>query len=386
MLGVEPGSRPEYPLSYAAGRISLPKSHLDGILKKLAPAWYFGQIKQIREPDVSADSYITRRLAYCPKCMKENYHSVFHNMAGVCKCPLHHVKLVKVNASPNAMKIVFKPSSEGDIFNAHEGILPFERRVAPSVYQYVDYHRLEYILPISPLEKELYDIASLMLFEKQPDAVIPLSKTSISKKDLKEILAAKLRADHAPGKNLFSYDSTKFLSNELSVRNIGAEFLYLKVFHLYQKYVKSFDRTTYECIRSIEEGVNITKDDIKSLAICFIWSIIDTRDVFDAFTTDYIFKPGSYTFHYRYIQNPFYEGIFSTWCFDDSYDPNSPADLFVAFIKCINDCFNYLWDQFCSIADTAGGINSLSAWKLHKYPVYYLVRNEEGSRILRYDE
>ena len=395
ILGINPGNKKEYQISFAAGCINLYEESFENTLKKLVPRWYLEQIHNIQMPDFPSDSIITNHLMYCPECEKESYHSLFHNIAGIQVCPLHHTVLKKCPDSPNALKIIFnvKDNTE-NVYNAHTCILPCNRKVSQSYYLNVKYRRLNYILPISPLlsdsSKSIINYPEMLLNTTPPDSIITIPKTNLSNLEIFISLLDEIRKLDTPvGIPYVSSDvhlSTDY--REYSFSKVGAISLYRNIWIMYKKYIKMFDSVTYENMLRIRDGYMISANDLKSLALCFIWIMADCENPIDAFSVRYIFYSASEDFNYHYELNPLYESIFlkDNNSRNSTHEYDKKADLLIAQLAIQNDCFNYLWNQFQMLSQDLCCIYSKTAWELIKYPMYYLTVVDKKVEILRYNK
>lgn len=136
--------------------ISSSKNDIDRIIAKLTPQGYIQQFEFfISKGDIA--SFFTDKIMYCPKCMKNGYHSVLHQLKGINKCPFHpDISLI----SYTKQRYVFGRQSSyegghGNVKRAHkffanelwkkcidfenplELILPTEWTVMPEVEEYI---------------------------------------------------------------------------------------------------------------------------------------------------------------------------------------------------------------------------------------------------------
>ena len=79
----------DYFLSYGIFcNISSKVNDFDKIISNLVPEWYKAQLEEVtNKRDIS--DFFTDKISYCPECMKNGYHSIFHQLKGIRKCPFH---------------------------------------------------------------------------------------------------------------------------------------------------------------------------------------------------------------------------------------------------------------------------------------------------------
>ena len=68
--------------------VSSYKNDINDIIGQLSPAWHKKQLRDMFDKD-DISPFISKQLKFCPKCMENGYHSVFHQLKGVRKCPFH---------------------------------------------------------------------------------------------------------------------------------------------------------------------------------------------------------------------------------------------------------------------------------------------------------
>lgn len=69
--------------------ISIDDKDMKRTMKVLLPRGYSKQFDSLRDIATASPSIISRKLKYCPVCMKSGYHSVLHQAGGVQHCFIH---------------------------------------------------------------------------------------------------------------------------------------------------------------------------------------------------------------------------------------------------------------------------------------------------------
>ena len=104
------------------------------LLDVILPDDYYNHVKAFATDCEALNTVLTDfQFAYCPECMKENYHSVLHNITNMKCCPFHKVPLIHTDISYRTGCIRYSSSSE-DIMNVKDCILPCERVVDDKFY------------------------------------------------------------------------------------------------------------------------------------------------------------------------------------------------------------------------------------------------------------
>ena len=68
--------------------LSQAQNDIDDIISRFVPVWYIAQVREwASKPGISF--FLSEMIHYCPECMKNGYHSIFHQLKGLEKCPFH---------------------------------------------------------------------------------------------------------------------------------------------------------------------------------------------------------------------------------------------------------------------------------------------------------
>lgn len=90
-LGIRTSARTAHDrfLSYGIFcNISSNVNDFDKIFSSFVPEWYKTQLDEFTSKRDISD-FFTDKISYCPECMKNGYHSIFHQLKGIKRCPFH---------------------------------------------------------------------------------------------------------------------------------------------------------------------------------------------------------------------------------------------------------------------------------------------------------
>jgi hypothetical protein len=160
------------------------------LIAKLTPEWYIDELHQFPEIKYKGETHYAEKknggaiafykgLYICPLCMKENYHSYYHNVVGVQNCFIHDVPLIKQDCLYNISCIKNDPKENKTFNNAFFGILPTERTVDNNVYLNNNIRfRFDKIYPvlIQRQNETNPSMWHLLSGDKEPDRIIQIPK------------------------------------------------------------------------------------------------------------------------------------------------------------------------------------------------------------------
>lgn len=116
----------------------------------LLPEWYLNQtfIFRKRGTEEKEAVQINNTIMYCPECMKENYHSLLHNVIGAQICPFHKIKLVQTDLLYATSSLYIDLRNKFEQWNVANSILPCERTIKMSFYNQIQTPEYDYFLPV----------------------------------------------------------------------------------------------------------------------------------------------------------------------------------------------------------------------------------------------
>ena len=116
----------------------------------LLPEWYLNQTSIFRKrgTEEKESLQISNTIIYCPECMKENYHSLLHNVIGTKICPFHKIKLVQTDLLYATSSLYIDLRNKFEQWNVANSILPCERTIKMSFYNQIQTPEYDYFLPV----------------------------------------------------------------------------------------------------------------------------------------------------------------------------------------------------------------------------------------------
>lgn len=382
----------EYFLSYGIFcNISSTVNDFDNIFSNLVPEWYKAQLEEITSKRDISD-FFTDKISYCPECAKNGYHSIFHQLKGIQKCPFHpktimlvYLKERYVLGSQSPYKGESKQMKRYRVFisktmfarnvidfeDSSQLPLPLDREEMPEIEDFFALHGFrkdfDYIKAIGA---DLFDkniipkIGSFLLdFELEPDVIIEDVKAT----DVQIIDVMNERIS----RNALKCSK---IANNLS--RLIFKYVYLQMFIKEKLKPYTYDEIDYKCYQ-IERGRFISCNDELGIILLYLLfltgderieeSLSIIRDVTDVSER---YKPG-----YQYYQ--------SEICI---HDLQISEFSIAAQYYILEDYMNTNFDKFIDYVKTYGGMEKpLMRSDLILYPAHmiYMERNNMV-KIYRY--
>ena len=355
-------------------------------LEIITPKWYREFIYKMSK----FGNIYENSVVYCPECMKEHYHSVFHNIRGVKKCFIHDCELIKTNIRYNLSTIVYDVDNIDDFNNVKNFILPINRREVPAFYNIKGYQMPQKLNILERKETAPFSYLPSMLFNKNQNPVFeykPNNFTSVNEffmclkqiiKDWKTPRVIDLRKNN---------DSNKCVRMSLSRFDVGAKTEITDVFeyYLYFKRCKLMEESNI--IISLHEKFEIEEFLMKDAVIknspeedfalrySFIWGIYPVKKPFDAGNCKIVTQYRSLS---RSYDNKPYNSNLGNYISNYNLNDSEFMDLQLIQLKILEDEFDLLWEQYKELAARPQGINACSGWKELQIPEYYIIQNTNG--------
>lgn len=382
----------EYFLSYGIFcNISSTINNFDKIFSNLVPEWYKAQLEEITSKRDISD-FFTDKISYCPECAKNGYHSIFHQLKGIQKCPFHpktimlvYLKERYVLGSQSSYKGESKQMERYRVFisktmfarnaidfeDSSQLPLPLDREEMPEIEDFFALHGFrkdfDYIKAIGA---DLFDkniipkIGSFMLdFELEPDVIIEDVKAT----DVQIIDIMNERI------NRNALKCSKIANNP---SRLIFKYAYLQMFIKEKLKPYTYDEIDYKCYQ-IERGRFISCDDKLGIILLYLLfltgderieeSLSIIRDVTDVSEK---YKPG-----YQYYQ--------SEICI---HDLQISEFSIAAQYYILEDYMNTNFDKFIDYVKTYGGMEKpLMRSDLILYPAHMIyVERNNMVKIYRY--
>ena len=353
--------------------------------------WYKAQLEEITSKRDISD-FFTDKISYCPECAKNGYHSIFHQLKGIQKCPFHpktimlvYLKERYVLGSQSSYKGESKQMERYRVFisktmfarnaidfeDSSQLPLPLDREEMPEIEDFFALHGFrkdfDYIKAIGA---DLFDkniipkIGSFMLdFELEPDVIIEDVKAT----DVQIIDIMNERI------NRNALKCSKIANNP---SRLIFKYAYLQMFIKEKLKPYTYDEIDYKCYQ-IERGRFISCDDKLGIILLYLLfltgderieeSLSIIRDVTDVSEK---YKPG-----YQYYQ--------SEICI---HDLQISEFSIAAQYYILEDYMNTNFDKFIDYVKTYGGMEKpLMRSDLILYPAHMIyVERNNMVKIYRY--
>lgn len=381
----------DYFISYGIFcNISSNINDINDIISNLVPEWYKNQTEEVfSKRDIS--DFFSDKINYCPKCMKNGYHSILHQLKGLQKCPFHkkeslvtylkqryvfgaqapytgdHKNLERLKIACRNVGVI----STIDFENPSQFPLPVDRKNMPEITEFFQELGLrkdfDYIKPIAAdiFDKNIIpEIGSFLLnYELKPDIIIQNIKeadTSIIEKMNRRIKESGIVCQ----KNLDSKHRISF------------KYIYMQVFVVEKLMPYTYDEIDYKCYQ-IERGRFISYDDELGILLLYLLYVTGDERIEDSLSvireTNQV--KSKYSAGYRYYPSELciHELDISSFCIAAQY-------------YILEDYMNTNFIKFMEYAKELGGMKKpLMRGDLILCPAHmiYVEQNEEN-KLYRY--
>ena len=342
---------------------------------------FIDEAGKMSESDFDRLMDIYNNLVYlCPICAEVNYHSIFHTIAGLEICPFHHIRMVKTNITFDISSCTGRDRKRR-IEAFRKGIF-FNSRSGREVDDFVRNSTCRRIIAISTnsADGKLCHAGSV-LFGKYSEKILACVKESEDQTDpgylfLDWVNSTRLIGDFWSRKY---YTIDRHLFNNVSKIRL-LEYYIIKQF--IQKYDNPYYKRIYEHVtEDLVSGRRIHYWETFLLKLCYVWAVVDCKEPVEALQTYRLFHPSTGTLHFRQISGVSAVDLLSQLCDDLNYSATAYQ---IAYII-LKDQFDYLFQQYVSLASRKEGVDSLDGWKGLSAPEYYVILYEgnKGYEIVR---
>ena len=382
----------DYFLSYGVFcNISSTVNDFDKIFANLVPEWYKAQLEEITSKrDIS--EFFTDEISYCPECMKNGYHSIFHQLKGIQKCPFHpktimlvYLKERYVLGSQSPYKGEAKQMERYKVFIS-------KNMFARNAINFLDSSQLP--LPLDREEMpEIEDFFALHGFRKDFDYIKAIGADLFDKNIIPKIgpflLDFKLEPEviiedvKATDIQIIDVMNERISRNALKCPRIANnpsrlifKYIYLQMFIKEQLKPYTYDEIDYKCYQ-IERGRFISCDDELGITLLYLLFLTGDERIEESLSiirevTDVSekYKPG-----YKYYQ--------SEICI---HDLQISEFSIAAQYYILEDYMNTNFDKFINYVKMHGGMEKpLMRSDLILYPAHMIyVQKNNMVKIYRY--
>lgn len=384
--------------------IPLERYIIKNLLDVLLPDDYYEKLKIFNTCNNNINKILINKcFIYCPECMKENYHSVYHNITNSSICIFHKVPLIHTNIEYGTNKIRYNDGPD-KIMNVVDMILPCERKIDNSFYKTkINY---ECFIPIARTVKNesnqfIYRNIAKPYEGVEPDYIIKVEKNDKSliayDKEFTKWFVDEQKMCH----NLLEEKDENRVYMEQIYPNekiIGPRFKgyyhYIELF-LYYKFRESirkcgFDKF-YKDNRDIihylnDENYEVGIEDKEMICGSFVSAAVGSDNYYDSFTTRWIIKKDSSSnrndrriidMHFAYLTSDII-----------SQEINIDKCMMIQIVLAIlNDQYDYMYEQYLNKVKELGKIKAYYIHEGLRLPEYYITCEYGNNcyKILRYN-
>ncbi len=259
-------------------------NNFDKIISALVPGWYKSQIEDITlKPYIS--HFFTEKISYCPECMKEGYHSIFHQLKGIQKCPFHPKTLMISYLKERYIlgkQSPYKGNSENlkrysvfvsttmyvkpiiDFEDNSQLPLPLDRTEMPEIYNFITSNRF----------RNDFDYISVIGADINDENIIPEIGQFLFDVNLKpEMTIEDSKELNIKIINILNTRISKSGLNCSRIHNepspLSFKYIYLKIFINEKLNSYTYDEIDYKCYQ-IERGRFISFDDELGMILLYL--------------------------------------------------------------------------------------------------------------------
>lgn len=369
--------------------------HSENIINALLPDWYIEDMSIFLKMNYTTMRNLIRSSVHiCPECVKDGYHSAFHQLSNLDICPFHGTRIIE--ADNGLMKgigyyagTITYDLDSGGFANARNMLHPSLRTVPPDFYKLDCCAATEYESMIHVIPESFDTYLSYVEYCRRavrPESFI-LKKCAYECTRIKHFsgtideLCRRLIEDGDPLEAVHTVccESTQILEY-IEASDIKSQ---LPDFFLFCKMRTFLQETSRECQNhpnNLLMHESLHTDDMYKLKLSFLWTLRASLYPREALTIDWVI--GRYPdsdFYMRSIWNGLH--LRSINVDMDGMDV-SRADIMLVTLILINDQFDCLWEQYFNLAKRTEGVSVSDGWKELNVPEYYICKAKKESDIL----
>lgn len=361
--------------------------HIDCYQKlydSILPDWYLEQTFLFRNGGIEEKESlrINKKVSYCPECMKENYHSLLHNIAGIKICPFHKTTLIQTDLLYEIASLYIDLQTAGK-WNVANSILPCDRINQPSFYSQIKIPKYDYFLPIVRTRHYKtdykYQIEPLINSEYKTAHIISVNHCHDTPVEFDQKFTEWFNTMNLPYDIL--EDNHKFYIPPL-VKKGSLRFpqyyidryLYYKICKSAEQIgLKSFIKKNPESFYTGDINIDISYKQKELLCCSFIYAVISCNRFRDALRADWLNNNGgNYIFNYRRIKDMHLAYLGEN--IPENFTKISDVNGINIALKIIDDQYDFLYDKYKQLARTNKFINGYTGWKDIYLPEYYVTK------------
>lgn len=350
----------------------------------LLPEWYLNQtfIFRKRGTEEKEAVQINNTIMYCPECMKENYHSLLHNVIGAQICPFHKIKLVQTDLLYATSSLYIDLRNKFEQWNVANSILPCERTIKMSFYNQIQTPEYDYFLPVVRTTHFKADyrhqIDILIGAECKASRVITVTACNDTPAEFDQKFTEWFNSMQIPY-DILKDDNRFLIPKSLLNHRLHFPQYYIDRYLLYKIYksakrmkLKHFLRRNSELLYVGDMNMDISYKQ-KTLIFCsFIYAIVSCERLHGSLRADWVDNKDSLFNNQRKIQDMHlsYLGADMPEHFSIISDVNG---INIAF-RILDDQYDFLYDEYERLAYINETINGYIGWKDIHLPEYYVTR------------
>lgn len=390
-------------LCYIRAKWTFPASEF---LMKLVPEWYVAELNQFPKIVYQGETYygekkrngeigFYKKLRVCPLCMKENYHSYYHNIIGVEKCFIHDVPLETKECLYNLSCIICSAKAPNTVDNAFYGIIPTERACEESIYtnNNVIQAGFDKIYPVLVQRQNETNpcMWHLLSGDKEPDRIIQIPKCDDSGEVYCERFVKEFECYHL---QYSVWDTNPIRAKQKPELNWLTYYLdiltWTREIHIRSIIGKIPDEERHKICdynEMLRCGNPIPTDNELALKMCFLWAYADTHDPDDALSIYKIKHPNAYCNLGRLCRIGIEDSLERFYDYTHDYWEDMDSTKTNVKIVIQQDYMIYLFEQFIELCKDKEAIDPKKWMDEIEYPCYYVLekKGEEGYTIYRFN-
>lgn len=325
---------------------------------------FLRQFQKIHNKDQTV--LFDKHIKYCPDCMKYNYHSIYHNLNSIKKCPFHNIELIETPYAYSSVQSITFSTEDNSFINVNNCILPCEctnkfidvLKSSKSIYPDL----IEVFISISAnnnLEVTFRNQYKPFFSNNNPDKVITYEPGCYE--HLQDQFCEWFNSNH-----IYSLDED--IQNPLKITQFDKRNLvYPSDYTKYFLYYKMYHLLKDEIAMSTSPGHIMSKDSIiKSyddigLKLAFVWSIIGFDSLSQVLSPTWIYNNYS-TLDFK--RREYIDIQLQKYEIDSRFYGTgiSKEDRIIILLIILNDMFDYLWKAYKKSVRVVGEINAYNSY------------------------
>lgn len=352
----------------------------------LLPEWYLNQTSIFRKrgTEEKESLQISNTIIYCPECMKENYHSLLHNVIGTKRCPFHKIKLVQTDLLYATSSLYIDLHNKLGQWNIVNSILPCERTIKMSFYNQIQTPEYDYFLPVVRTTHFKADyqhqIDILIGAERKASRVITVTACNDTPAEFDKKFTEWFNSMQIPY-DILKDDNRFLIPKPLLNHRLHFPQYYIDRYLLYKIYksakrmkLKHFLRKNSELLYIGDMNMDISYKQ-KTLIFCsFVYAVVSCERLHGSLRADWVDDTRSFFNFNNLRKNQDMHLAYLGYDIPEHFSTISNVDGINIALKILEDQYDFLYHEYERLAYMNGTINGYTGWKDMHLPQYYVTR------------